>query len=201
MKINTTWSQEDWNNALKKVWQLSRSFEEILEFGLEHGFITSSDIIHASDIYHDPNKEYDEGEINDFVKSVPFSDLMKSIQDEYSLDEILFELPSHEILENFDKSDLLNELEGSCELDIHDEEIREDTYQKYVDEWIEEMKAQDKEYIENLYNSNADNFHKFLCDTLGCRYYDQSVVNKLQDKLKNNTYNIDYERRADSTEN
>ena len=201
MKINTSWSQADWNNALKKVWQLSRDFEEILNFGLEHGYITSSDIIHASDIYRDPNKTYDEFEIDDFVKSVPFSDLMKSIQDEYSLDEILFELPSHKILENFDKSDLLNELEGSCELDIHDEEIREDTYQKYVDEWIEEMKAQDKEYLNKLYNSNSDEFHEFLCDTLGCGYYDSTIVDKLQNKLKNNTYNINYDRRTDTKEN
>ena len=93
MKINTTWTQADWNNALKKVWELSRNFEEILNFGLEHGYITSSDIIHASDIYKDPNKTYDEFEIDDFIKSVPLSDVMKSIQDEYSLDEILFELP------------------------------------------------------------------------------------------------------------
>ena len=51
MKISTQWYQQDWDNALKKVWKLSRNFEEILNFGLEHNFITSSDIIHASDIY------------------------------------------------------------------------------------------------------------------------------------------------------
>ena len=151
MKISTTWTQTDWNNALKKVWELSRDFEEILNFGLEHGYITNSDIIHASDIYKDPNKEYDDFEIEDFIKSVSLSDLMKAIQDEYSLDDILFELPKHEILENFDKDDLLEELDGSWELNQHDEEVREETYRTYVDEWIEEMKAQDKEYIENLY--------------------------------------------------
>ena len=192
MKISTTWTQADWNNALKKVWELSRDFEEILNFGLEHGYITNSDIIHASDIYKDPNKTYDEFEIDDFIKSVSLSDIMKSIQDEYSLDEILFELPKHEILENFDKDDLLEELDGSWELNQHDEEVKEETYREYVDEWIEEMKAQDKEYIENLYNANSDDFHEFLCDTLGCGYYDQSVVNKLKEKLKNNSFGIKY---------
>lgn len=103
MKISTTWTQADWNKALSKVWILSRDFEEILNFGLEHGYITNSDIIHASDIYKDPNKEYDDSEIEDFIKSVSLSDLMKAIQDEYSLDDIIFELPNHEILENFDK--------------------------------------------------------------------------------------------------
>ena len=201
MKINTSWSQADWNKALKKVWELSRNFEEILEFGLEHGFITSSDIIHASDIYKDPNKEYDEEEIDNFVKSVPFSDLMKSIQDEYSLDEILFELPSHEILENFDKSDLLEELDGSCELEEHDEEIREETYNEYIDEWTEELKDQDKDLINKLNDCNSDDFHIFLCKALNVGYYDPSVIDKLRDKLKNNTYNIDYERRINTGEN
>ena len=201
MKINTTWTIKDWQNALKKVWKLSRNFEEILEFGLEHGFITSSDIIHASDIYKDPNKEYDESEIEDFIKSVPFSDLMKAIQDEYSLDEILFELPSHEILENFDKSDLLEELDGSCELEEHDEEIREETYNEYIDEWAEELKDQDKDLINKLNDCNSDDFHIFLCKALNVGYYDPSVIDKLIDKLKNNTYNIDYERRINTGEN
>ena len=194
MKINTSWSQADWNKALKKVWELSRDFEEILNFGLEHGYITSSDIIHASDIYKDPNKEYDDSEIEDFIKSVSLSDLMKAIQDEYSLDDIIFELPNHEILENFDKSDLLEELDGSWELDQHDEEVREETYKEYIDEWVEEMKTQDKEYIENLYNANPDDFHTFICDTLGSGYYDQSVVTKLKEKLKNNSFGVDYEK-------
>ena len=194
MKISTTWSKLDWEKALSKVWKLSRDFEEILNFGLEHGYITNSDIIHASDIYKDPNKEYDDFEIEDFIKSVSLSDLMKAIQDEYSLDDILFELPKHEILENFDKDDLLEELDGSWELNQHDEEVREETYRTYVDEWIEEMKAQDKEYIENLYNANSDDFHEFLCDTLGCGYYDQSIVNKLKEKLKNNSFGVDYEK-------
>lgn len=140
------------------------------------------------------NKTYEDFEIEDFIKSVSLSNLMKSIQNEYSLDDILFELPKHEILENFDKSDLLEELDGSWELDQHDENIKEETYREYVDEWIEEMKAQDKEYIENLYNTNSDDFHKFLCDTLGCGYYDQSIVTKLKEKLKNNSFEVDYEK-------
>ena len=194
MKISTTWTQADWNKALSKVWTLSRDFEEILNFGLEHGYITNSDIIHASDIYKDPNKEYDDSEIEDFIKSVSLSDLMKAIQDEYSLDDIIFELPNHEILENFDKSDLLEELDGSWELDQHDEEVREETYKEYIDEWVEEMKTHDKEYIENLYNGNSDDFHTFICDILGSGYYDQSVVTKLKGKLKNNSFGVDYEK-------
>ena len=192
MKISTTWSQDDWNKALKKVWELSRDFDEILEFGLEHGYITSSDIIHASDIYKDPNKTYEEFEIEDFVKSVPFSDLMKIIQNQYCVDDIIDEMDKNEILNSITDDDLLSHIENSYVMDTHDDDVKEQVYREYVDEWIEEMKAQEKDYIENLYNANADDFHKFLCDILGCGYYDQSIINKLKEKLKNNSFGIKY---------
>lgn len=192
MKISTTWTQADWNNALKKVWKLSRNFEEILEFGLEHGFITSSDIIHASDIYRDPNKTYDDFEIEDFVKSVPLSDLIKTIQDQYCVDDIVDELNKDDIMDAIGDDELFSHIENSYVMNMHDDEIKNQVYREYVDEWIDEMRAQEKDYIDNLYNANADDFHKFLCDTLGCGYYDQSMVDKLKEKLKNNSFGIKY---------
>ena len=194
MKINTTWTIKDWQNALKKVWELSRNFEEILEFGLEHDFITSSDIIHASDIYRDPNKTYDDVEIEDFVKSVPLSDLMKTIQDQYCIDDIVDEMDKGEIMDTIGDDELFSHIENSVTMEMHDDEVKEQVYHEYVDEWIDEMKTQEKDYIANLYNANSDDFHKFLCDTLGCGYYDQSIVNKLKEKLKNNSFGIDYEK-------
>ena len=194
MKISTTWTQADWNNALKKVWELSRNFEEILEFGLERGFITSSDIIHASDIYRDPNKTYDEFEIDDFIKSVPLSDLMKSIQDTHSLDDIIDELPKDEILDYYDDDELYEALENDGYMDVVKDEIKGELYEEYVDEWIEELKEQDKDYLANLYNSNPDEFHTFICDVFGSGYYDQTVVDKLMKKLKNNSYGVNYEK-------
>ena len=192
MKISTTWTQTDWNKALKKVWELSRSFEEILEFGLEHGFITSSDIIHASDIYRDPNKTYEDFEIEDFVKSVPLSDLMKTIQDQYGIDDIVYELDKDDIMDAIGDDELFSHIENSSVMDDHDDNVKEQVYREYVDEWIEEMKTKEKDYIENLYNANADDFHKFLCDTLGCGYYDQSIIDKLKDKLNKNNFSIKY---------
>ena len=192
MKISTTWSQADWDKALKKVWELSRDFDEILEFGLEHGFITSSDIIHASDMYRDPDKIYDDPEIEDFIKSVPLSDLMKTIQDQYPIDDIVDELDKDDIMDAIGDDELFSHIENSSVMDMHDDDVKEQVYHEYVDEWIEEMKAQEKDYIDNLYNANADDFHKFLCDTLGCGYYDQSIVDKLKEKLKNNSFGIKY---------
>lgn len=192
MKINTTWTVKDWQNALKKVFELSRNFDEILEFGLERGYITSSDIIHASDIYRDPNKTYEDFEIEDFVKSVPFSDLMKTIQNQYSTDDIVDEMDKEEIMDAIGDDELFSHIENSVTMEMHDDDVKEQVYHEYVDEWIDEMRAQEKDYIDNLYNANADDFHEFLCDTLGCGYYDQSIVNKLKDKLNNNSFGVNY---------
>lgn len=196
MKINTTWSQRDWNDALKKVWKLSRNFEEILQFGLENDFITSSDIIHASDMYKDPNKEYDDEELKEIIKNSNIYDLMKVIQEEYSLIDIIGELPSEEILDNIDDSDRLDSLEDTWALNSHDDEIREQTYREYIDDWIDECQSNERDKLNDLSNINGDELHKLICNVIGCGYYDQDefdkCLNKFKDKLNKNSYGIKY---------
>lgn len=198
MKISTTWSQRDWDDALKKVWKLSNNFEEILEFGLEHGFITSSDIIHASDIYKDPNKEYDDEELKEILDNSHIYDIMKILQEKYSLDEIIDELPTNSILENIDEDERLDSLCNTWALDRHDEEVRNQTYKEYIDDWIDECQAKEKDTINNLYDANGDTLHTLLCDIIGCSYFDQEGLNKglekLKEKLNKNSYGIKYEK-------
>ena len=192
MKISTSWTQKDWDDALKKVWKLSRDFDEILNFGLEHGFITSSDIIHASDMYKDPNKIYDEDDIKDFIKDVPFSDLMKAIQDEYDLYDILEELPKDDILDEFNKDDLLDKLDGSWELESHDEEVRDEYYRDLYDLLVKEIKGEEKDLISEISEYSPDELHRFICDVVGCGYYEQKGINKIKEKLDKNNYGIKY---------
>ena len=192
MKINTTWTVKDWQNALKKVWELSRDFDEILEFGLEHGFITSSDIIHASDIYRDPNKTYEDFEIEDFIKSVPFSDLMKTIQNQYSTDDIIDEMDKEEIMDVIGDDELFSHIENSCVMDEHDDEIKEQVYHEYVDEWIEDFKTSHKNLIEELQDAKPDDLHIHMCELGNCGYYDQKSINNLKDKLNKNSFGIKY---------
>ena len=197
MKISTSWSQRDWDKALEKVWKLSKNFEEILEFGLEHNFITSSDIIHASDIYKDPNKEYEDDEIKEMIMSRGLRDTMDIIQEEYSLDDILDELSTKEILDNISEDDRLDSLLDSWVLENHDDEVREAYYKEYIDEWVEEQIANEKTKIKELQDANSDNLHEFICDLIGVGYYDKERVekefNKLKDKLNKNSYGIKYE--------
>jgi len=192
MKINTTWTQADWNNALKKVWELSRDFEEILNFGLEHGYITSSDIIHASDIYRDPNKTYDDFEIENFIKNVSFSDLMKIIQDEYSMDDIIDELDKNEIMESIGDEELFSYIENSYVMDIHDDEMNEQIYKECMDELAADFEYSQKNEIKRLQDSNSDDLHEHICEIANCGYYDQNSIDKFKDKLNKNCFGIKY---------
>lgn len=192
MKINTTWTQADQNKALEKVWKLSRNFEEILEFGLERGFITNSDIIHASDIYKDPNKEYDDEEVKEMISSRGLQETMEIIQNEYSLDEILDTLPPDDLLDNISNDDMLDYLEGTWELDKYENDIKAQYHSEVLDEVIKEIKTDNENYIENIPNWNADELHHLICDIVGCTYYDNTVYEKLKERLNKNNYGVKY---------
>lgn len=193
MKINITWSQKDWNDALKKVWSLATDFEEILTFGLENNFITSSDIIHASDIYKDPNKEYDQSEIEEMIDNSHLDDITNVLIQKYSVDEIIDSLPVDNILDHIDDGELLDALDGSWTLENHDDNVRSEYYDDVMKECVEELEKDNEEHLKDIQNWNADDLYTFICDIVGCGYYDTSVFDKLKDKLKNNSY-IDYDK-------
>lgn len=186
MKISTTWSKEDWIKALKKAWELADDFEEILNFGLDHNFISSSDIIQAADIYKDPNKEYDDEEIKDMIEKCNLSDLMNIILETYDASDIVDELDADEnILDKFDDDDLLDHLEGTYALSKHDDEVR-NTYDYELREKIElNLYKQYKDNIDDVKNYNVDQMRKFFCDLLDVGYYDDDgLFNELNDLIK-----------------
>lgn len=196
MKISTTWSQKDWNDALKKVWQLSRDFNEILTFGLENDFITSKDIIEASNMYQDPNKEYSDDEVKEMISSRGLRDIMGIIQEDNSLDDILDELPKDDLLDCYEDDDLLYHLEGTWSLDSHDSEVREEYDRDLREEITDDIIRIHKNYSNNLHDYDIDGLHRFICNYLGIGYYDQEGLikglNKLKEELNQNTYNIKY---------
>ena len=185
MKISTTWSRKDWINALKKAWGLAEDFEEILNFGLEYGFIDNTDIIQAAEIYKDPNKEYDDNEIKEIISSRGLRDILGIIQEEYSLYDILDEFPQNEILDEFDDNDLLDHLEGTYALEEHDNEVRKQ-YDYELREEIElDLYKQYKDNIDDIKNYNIDQMRKFFCDLLDVGYYDDNgLFNGLNDLIK-----------------
>jgi hypothetical protein len=192
MKISTTWTQRDWQDTLKKVWKLSNGFEEILTFLLERGYITSSDIIKAGDIYKDPYKTYSDEEIEEIIKDVPLSDLMGMIQHQYNTDDIIEYMDKEDILDTIGDDELLYHIENSVVMDEHDDEVKEQVYREYIDEWIEEFNTSHKNFIDELRDSNPDDLHEHICEIANCGYYDQESINKIKDKLNKNTFGIKY---------
>jgi len=192
MKISTSWSQADWDKALKKVWELSRNFEEILNFGLEHNFITSSDIIHASDIYKDPYKTYEDWEVEDVVANYQLYDLMKIIQNKYSLDDIVDELDKDEIMDAIGDDELFSHIENSYVMDVHDDDVKEQVYREYVDEWIEDFNTSHQNLFNELQDAKPDDLHIHICKLANCGYYDQESIDKFKDKLNKNGFGIKY---------
>lgn len=192
MKPNSTMLKQDWESALSKIWENAENFEEILNFGLEHNFISSSDIIHASDIYKDPNKEYDEEEVKEVMKSLDIYDLMSIIKDEYSVGEIISNLDTDDIFQCIDDSEMLDYLDGTYELDDHDDEVRTRYHNDVLEDIINKLERDYTEYNKNIQNWPADELHRFICDIAGCSYYDSSVIEQLKEKLNNNSYIKNY---------
>ena len=192
MKPNSTMLKQDWDTALSKIWENAENFEEILNFGLEHNFISSSDIIHASDIYKDPNKEYDEEEVKEAMKSLDIYDLMSIIKDEYSVGEIISNLDTDDIFQCIDDSEMLDYLDGTYELDDHDDEVRTRYHNDVLEDIINKLERDYTEYNKNIQNWPADELHRFICDIAGCSYYDSSVLEQLKEKLNNNSYIKNY---------
>lgn len=176
---------------LKLAWQ-NFSFEDILNAGLELGKISSSDIIQASDIYKDPDKEYDEGEVRDMIDDVSLADLLNYIQDKYSLDDIINEIGKKDVLDSIDADDRLDSLEFTYELEQHDDDVRDNYRSEIFDDFFKEIEEQENERMKDMANWNSDDLHKLFCDIVGVGYYDSSVLEKIKERLSNNSYNIAY---------
>lgn len=177
---------------LKQVWSNINDFEEILNFGLENNFISSSDIIHASDIYKDPDKEYDDEEIKEMINSTDISDLINMILDIRSIQEVINCLDTDDIMQLIDNDDMIDYLDGTWALNNHDDEVRSTYYDEVIDELATELEKKYKERYDNISNLPSDDLHRFLCDIVGCSYYDSTVIEQLKEKAKNNNYIKNY---------
>ena len=199
MKISTTWTVREWQEALTKVFKLADDFEEILTFALERDLINTGDIIHAADMYQDPNKldDLDDDDLKEIIKDRGLSDIMSLIQDVYCLDDIVEELNEDEVLDYYSDETLLEHLQSTYALEEHDSEVRNQYDYDLREQIVDDVYRQNRNDLKHLIDLNADDLHRFICNVIGCGYYDQERLNeglkKLQDKLNTNNYNIKYE--------
>ena len=188
MKIDTTISRQDWEKALTAAWENARDFEEILNFGLENNFISSYDIIHASDMYRDPDAEYTEEEIQEMIEKTDLDTLIGIIRSKHSINDIIDSFGVDDILDSFDDDDLLDKLENTWALKDHDEDVRAEYYDEVIDEVATNIENETRRKIQDYGNYTPDELHRLLCDIVGCSYYDSTVIEQLRNKISNNTY-------------
>ena len=192
---------------VKELYELT-DFEGVLTASLEQGHITSSDILHMADCYLPPYGEEDftddrcveviehsletclEGldgveRINQRLSRLPqVSDVMGVIKKFYDDDEILG---------TFDSSDLFDAVEGSWEMDDHDEELRK-IYEYDLDEAIYYMEDEEQRtLVDVLENGYPDELWNLMADYGMCSNYDfEGIVRALKKfiwKLEQSNYN------------
>lgn len=181
---------------LQIIWD-ECSFDEIIDAGLDLNKCSSSDIINAASEYEDPEKSA----LEDIISESSVEDVMEAVRSEFTIEDIVGELDRDDILDCFDKDDILWYLEGSYDLEKHDDEVKETYYYEMYDEVLKELEDtydfNYKQFVKDLAEEySPDDYHKLICNILGVGYYDKEgfkeKLKKFIDKLNKNNYDIKY---------
>ena len=183
---------------LQIIWD-ECSFDEIIDAGLDLNKCSSSDIINAASEYEDPEKSA----LEDIIAESSIEDVMDAIRSEFTIEDIVGELNRDDILDCFDKDDILWYLEGSYDLEKHDDEVKEEYYHTMYEEVLKELEDtydfNYKQFVNDICNEySPDDYHKLICNILGVGYYDKDgfkeKMKQFINKLNKNNYNIKYDK-------
>ena len=183
---------------LQIIWD-ECSFDEIINAGLDLNKCSSSDIINAASEYEDPEKSV----LEDIIAESSIEDVMDAVRSEFTIEDIVGELDRDDILDCFDKDDILWYLEGSYDLEKHDDEVKEEYYHTMYEEIVEEIEStydfNYKQFIKDIAEEySPDDYHKLICNILGVGYYDKDGfkerMKEFIDKLNKNNYDIKYDK-------
>ena len=179
------------SNLLKKVWEC-HDLEDILTAGLDYNAITSSDIINASNMYKNPNKEYTDEDIKEMISFCGIENIMKIIENEYGVEDIIENISVDDILDPIPDNEILDYLKGSWTIEDYKEDIKEEYREELLEDVTEQVNAENENYKNNIINLEGDDLHHLICDIVGCTYYDNNVSDKFKEKLNKNSYGIKY---------
>ena len=186
------------NKLLQIIWD-ECSFDEIINAGLDLNKCSSSDIINAASEYEDPEKSA----LEDIIAESSVEDVMEAVRSEFTIEDIVGELDRDDILDCFDKDDILWYLEGSYDLEKHDDEVKEEYYHTMYEEILEEIEStydfNYKQFIKDIAEEySPDDYHKLICNILGVGYYDKDGIKERMkefiNKLNKNNYDIKYDK-------
>lgn len=178
---------------LSRVWN-ECDLNDILDYGLENGYIGSESIINAASEYNDPYKEYADDEVKDIVKDADISVVMEALKEKYFADDIINELDTNEILDAIG----FNEVYDHFEFDIKDkeEEKYNEGYDDGRDDALDELKDQiiisEKDCINMLKEYNINNLWCFFANLFEITYYDKDNMIKKFEELKNKLHKSMY---------
>jgi hypothetical protein len=183
---------------LQIIWD-ECSFDEIIDAGLDLNKCSSSDIINAASEYEDPEKSA----LEDIIAESSIEDVMEAVRSEFTIEDIVGELDRDDILDCFDKDDILWYLEGSYDLENHDDAVKEEYYHTMYEEIVEEIESaynfNYKQFIKDITEEySPDDYHELICDILGVGYYDKDrfkeKIKMFINKLNKNNYGIKYDK-------
>jgi len=183
---------------LQIIWD-ECTFDEIIDAGLDLNKCSSSDIINAASEYEDPEKSA----LEDIISESSVEDVMEAVRSEFTTEDIVGELDRDDILDCFDKDDILWYLEGSYDLENHDDDVRKEYHDTLYEKIIEEVEStydfNYKQFIKDIAEEySPDDYHKLICDILGVGYYDKKLFNErikvFINKLNKNNYGIKYDK-------
>ena len=183
---------------LQIIWD-ECTFDEIIDAGLDLNKCSSSDIINAASEYEDPEKSA----LEDIISESSVEDVMEAVRSEFTIEDIVGELDRDDILDCFDKDDILWYLEGSYDLEKHDDEVKEEYYHTMYEEIVEEIEStydfNYKQFIKDIAEEySPDDYHKLICNILGVGYYDKDEfkerMKEFINKLNKNNYDIKYDK-------
>jgi len=154
---------------LSRVWK-ECDLNDILDYGLENGYIGSEDIINAASEYSDPNKEYSDDEIKDIVKEGDLHIIIEALNEKYLLDEIINELDTDEILNEIGWDDVYYHFEFEYE-----DKLEEKYNEGYDDCLIDQKNNQqlcESDIKHPIRDGNINEMWCYLCDEFEISYYD-----------------------------
>lgn len=196
------------SQLLNELYSLT-DFEGVLTKSLESEHITSSDIFHMAECYEPPvgNIDYDkercvstiDSALDKMSEGLSGVDKMSNVKDVLpSISDVMEVIKKYyeddDILDTFEDWKLFDFVEGTLEMDEHDEKIRSE----YVHDLNEEVAYIEEEKRNILYvleNGSSDELWSLLADYGMCSNYEyegiKRALGKFVEKLKKSSYNRD----------
>lgn len=167
---------------LSRVWG-ECDLNDILDYGLENGYISSESIINAASEYNDPNKEFSDDEIKDIVKDTDIGVVIEALKEKYFTDDIIDELDTDEVLNAIG----FDEVYDHFEFDFQDklEEKYNEGYEDGKEDSLLDNIQNKNEEQHPLRDGNINEKWCYLCDELGVTYYDYvGLYKKLENLIR-----------------